>query len=309
MSLSNTSARPASPQRSLLARHPLISFFVLAYAFSWIAWSPWYLSQDGVGLLPYYPSSGVSGLLLIAGLVLGPFMSGFVMTGATEGRAGIRHFLRRFVLWRVGFRWYLVVLIGIPLIMLLGAIVLPGVLASFQPMDPLSTAINYLPFFVLVLLLGGPLFEEPGWRGFALPRLQRMHGPLVGTLILGLLWALWHLPQFWTKSWDTPKGSVLDIIWFVLVAVALAIVCTWVFNNTRGSLLLVILAHASTDAFGAAILYQLLPAPVLTESLISFVIGFGVAAVLVVALTGGRLGYERYRQEEEPYPATAPTQG
>jgi uncharacterized protein len=192
------------------------------------------------------------------------------------------------------------------LIMVLGAIVLPGVLASFEPMDPLSTLVNYLPFFVLVLLLGGPLFEEPGWRGFALPRLQRLHGPLVGTLILGLLWALWHLPQFWTKSWDTPKGSVLDIVWFVLVAVALAIVYTWVFNNTRGSLLLVILAHASTDAFGAAILYQLLPAPVLTESLIGFVIGFGVAAVLVVALTGGRLGYQQ-QAEEEPGTAAAPT--
>ena len=308
MSVDNASVQPASPQRSLLARHPLISYFVMAYAFSWIAWSPWYLSQDGVGLLPYYPSSGVSGLTLIAGLVLGPFLSGFIMTGATEGRAGIRRFLRRFVLWRVKLRWYLFVLVGIPLIMLLGSIVLPGVLASFEPMDPLSTLINYLPFFVLVLLLGGPLFEEPGWRGFALPRLQRLHGPLVGTLILGLLWALWHLPQFWTKSWDTPKGSILDIVWFVLVAIALAIVYTWVFNNTRGSLLLVILAHASTDAFGAAILYQLLPAPVLTESLISFVIGFGVAAVLVVALTGGRLGYQQQEgEEEEPGTAAAPT--
>jgi uncharacterized protein len=187
MSVGNASVQPSSAPRSLLARRPLVFYFIMAYALSWIAWSPWYLSQDGVGLLPYYPSSGVSGLILIAGLVLGSFLSGFIMTGATEGRAGIRRFLRRFVLWRVKLRWYLVVLVGIPLIMLLGAIVMPGALASFEPMDPLSTLINYVPFFVLVLVLGGPLFEEPGWRGFALPRLQRLHGPLVGTLILGLL--------------------------------------------------------------------------------------------------------------------------
>jgi membrane protease YdiL (CAAX protease family) len=304
-----TAARPPEQatfaSEGLFARYPLISFFVMAYALSWIAWSPWYLSEDGVGLLPYFPSPGVSQLILVAGLLLGPFLSGFIMTGATEGRAGIRRFLRRIVLWRVGFQWYLFVLVGIPLIMLLGAIVVPGVLASFEPIDPLSTLINYVPFFILVIFIGGPLFEEPGWRGYALPRVQQLHGPLVGTLILGVLWALWHLPQFFTKTWDTPKGSVLDIVWFVIVATALGILYTWVFNNTRGSVLLVILAHASTNVFGAAILYQILPTPVLTESLISLVIGFGVAAVLIVALTRGRLGYQNYQQDEEPDTAAA----
>ena len=63
MSVGNASAHPASPQRGLLARHPLISFFVMAYAFSWIAWSPWVLSEEGVGLLPYELSGAASGLL------------------------------------------------------------------------------------------------------------------------------------------------------------------------------------------------------------------------------------------------------
>src|SRR5215212_3274929 len=133
MTTANASERPTSPQGGLLARHPLISFFVMAYAFSWIAWSPWFLSEDGVGLLPYYSSPGASGLLLIAGLLLESFLSAFIATGITEGRAGIRRLLRRFVMWRVGLRWYLFVLVGIPLIMLLGAIVLPGALASFEP--------------------------------------------------------------------------------------------------------------------------------------------------------------------------------
>src|SRR5215210_7321190 len=96
------------PQRGLLAQYPLISFFVMAYAFSWIAWSPWVLSEDGAGLLPYKLSGATTGLLNAAAILVGPTLSAFIMTGITEGRAGIRRLLRRIVLWRVGLRWYLV---------------------------------------------------------------------------------------------------------------------------------------------------------------------------------------------------------
>src|SRR5919199_4235549 len=111
MSVGNTSARPASPHRGLLARHPLISFFVMAFAFSWIVWSPWVLSEDGAGLLPFKlsdVSDAAPGLLNAAAILLGPTLSGFIMTGITEGRAGIRRLLRRIVLWRGGGRWCLV---------------------------------------------------------------------------------------------------------------------------------------------------------------------------------------------------------
>src|SRR5215217_5405554 len=84
------------------------------------------------------------------------------------------------------------------------------------------------------------LFEEIGWRGFALPRLQRLYGPLVGSLVLGVLWALWHLPLFLIPSWDTPHGNVLDVALFVVLALALTIVLTWVFNNTKGSAVVVV---------------------------------------------------------------------
>jgi len=109
--------------------------------------------------------------------------------------------------------------------------------------------LTYLSTYVLVVILGGPLFEEPGWRGFALPRLQPLHGPLVGTLILGLLWALWHLPEFLVPSWAESSGgrSFLAMIKFVAAASAFAIVITWVFNHTKGSVFTAILVHASID--------------------------------------------------------------
>jgi uncharacterized protein len=304
MSVGNASAQPASPQRSLLARHPLISFFVMAYAFSWIVWSPWVLSEDGVGLLPFELSGATTGLLSAAAILLGPTLSGFIMTGITEGREGIRRLLHRIVLWRVGLRWYLFALIGVPVVMALGTVILPEGLSSLLGLGP-GYVLTYLSTYVLVVILGGPLFEEPGWRGFALPRLQPLHGPLVGTLILGLLWALWHLPEFLVPAWAEASGgsSFLAIVKFVLIAIAFAIVTTWVFNNTKGSVFLAILVHASIDTFSIPVGGLGSPSAVGNSILLSF----GVLALVLVVSTRGRLDYERYRQEE-PYLATAPTQ-
>jgi membrane protease YdiL (CAAX protease family) len=86
-------------------------------------------------------------------------------------------------------------------VLTLGALVVPGTVASFEPLPPLSVLTSYLILFIYpALIIGGPLGEEPGWRGFALPRLQRHYGPLVGTLILSPLWAFWHVP-IWLTAW------------------------------------------------------------------------------------------------------------
>lgn len=164
---------------------------------------------------------------------------------------------------------------------------------------------TYLAWFVVVLIIGGPLLEEGGWRGFALPRLQPLHGPLVGTLILGLLWALWHLPEFFVPSWAEGSGGsgFLDIVKFVVAAIAFAIVITWVFNNTKGSVLMAILVHVSINTFTGPMGTLFSPSEVSNSILLSF----GVLALLIVVVTRGRLGYQNYRQEEDPDPATAPT--
>jgi membrane protease YdiL (CAAX protease family) len=282
---------PASPIRRLLARHPLVSFFVLAYALTWLAWSPWYLSEDGIGLL-HYDGEAISDYVNTVALILGPTLSAFIMTGVTEGRRGVRLLARRIVLWRVGLRWYLFVLVGIPAIIVLSTVVLPGALTSFKASAVPSTLFLYVVAGPVFLFAGGPVFEEIGWRGFALPRLQRLYGPLVGSLVLGALWGLWHLPLFLIPSWDTPHGSLLDIALFVGLGLAIAIVFTWVFNNTKGSVFLAILAHGSINSTAAAV-YGLFPAPAVAGGITNFVIGFGVAAVVVVVLTRGRLGYRQ----------------
>jgi uncharacterized protein len=185
--------QPAAPHQGVLARHPLTFYFIIAYAGTWLVTVPVALSANGIGLLPFGIPNGSVIFVSAVWVFLGPTLAAFIMTGATEGRAGIHSLLRRYVLWRVGLRWYLIVLLGPPVIILLVTIALPGALASFRTLAPLAP-LPLLVSFPLILIFGGALFEEGGWRGFALPRLQRLHGPLVGTLILGILWTCWPAP-------------------------------------------------------------------------------------------------------------------
>jgi CAAX protease family protein len=287
-----TPVQPATPQRGIkavLARHPLVSYFLIAFAFSWLLFLPGPLMYYGV--LNLNPS--VLGVLGIAGL-LGPIFSGFVMTATTEGREGVGDLLRRIVLWRVGFRWYLFALLGLPVAMLLGTLLRPGALGSFDlSAQPFTLA--YIIAFVSMVLIGGPLFEEPGWTGFAQPRLQRLHGPLVGGLILGSLWALWHLPGFLIPSQNLtdipPRGTVLDFVVFSLALVGLRFIIMWVVNNTRGSVLMAILTHASWNTFYSAALVGLFPAPAVLGSYLNLTVAACALALVLIAMTRGRLGF------------------
>src|SRR5215218_10504676 len=130
-------AQPASSRQGLLARHPLLFYVLIAYGGTWIIWLPFLLSADGLGLMSF---SSPLPLIVAGGLgtFTGPALAAFIMTGVTEGRESIRRLLQKIVLWRVGLRWYLFALLGLPVILALGAIVVPGNLASFEPMDPIS---------------------------------------------------------------------------------------------------------------------------------------------------------------------------
>ncbi|HSK59368.1 MAG TPA: CPBP family intramembrane glutamic endopeptidase [Actinomycetospora sp.] len=187
----------------------------------------------------------------------------------------------------------MIALVGGPLVMLLGTMVYATALPSFGGLGGPSYLVSYLVMFVMVTLLGGPLLEEIGWRGFALPRMERSLGPLGASLVLGVLWALWHLPEFLVPSWAASSGGggVQGILLFTLTAVTFTVVITWVFNNTRASLLIAVLVHSSIDTFSGT-LGALFP-PAAVASAFPYMIGFGAVAIVLVAVTRGRLGYER----------------
>jgi uncharacterized protein len=280
----------------VLARHPLLFFFLFAYGASWLVWSLFVLSRDGAGVLPFNSPLGY-GETIALGTYLGPFLAAFVTEGVTNGAAGRRRFWQRLVQWRVRLEGYLWALVGIPTAMTLGTMVLPGMWESLQPMTPTAALRAYFPFFLYpALLIGGPLGEEPGWRGFALPRLQARFGPLVGTLILGPLWAVWHLPTWFSGQWTQP--TLPNIAMFVLWLSAVSFLYTWVFNRTGGSVLLAVLVHASMDAFPNAILWPMFPAATRMTAAgflygyAGLLLGYGAVALALIVLTRGRLGYK-----------------
>jgi CAAX protease family protein len=293
---------PGNARTGLLARYPLTFYFIIAYAGTWIVWSLFVFSQDGVRLMPF--RSPMSYMLTIfIGQFFGPTLAAFVMISVTEGKAGLRRFMGRVFEWRVGIQWYLFILIGIPVIMSLGTIVLPGILPSLEPFEnPMSELIAYVVFYIYpALIIGGPLFEEPGWRGFALPSLQERYGPMAASFILGVLWAFWHMPIWFSDQWTVP--SIPNIAFYVFWITAMTFIMTWISNNTKGSVLMAILAHTSMDAFPNAILWPLFPAATeLTDyrvlyGYLGLATGFGVTALLIIIFTRGRLGYQHYRPE------------
>jgi membrane protease YdiL (CAAX protease family) len=157
--------------------------------------------------------------------------------------------------------------------------------------QPITLA--YLNAFVGMAFIGGPLFEEPGWTGFAQPRLQQMYGPLLGGLLLGGLWALWHLPGFLIPSEDIrdipPRGTVLDFAVFALALVGLRLIIIWVVNNTRDSVLMAILVHASWNTFYATSLIRLFPTPAVLGSYLNLTIAACALALVLIAATRGRM--------------------
>ena len=250
------------------------------------------------GLLTYYGVLNLSSQAVrsfaIAGL-LGPTLSGFVITAVVEGRPGVSRLLRRIVRWRVGLGWYLFALIGLPAVMVLATIVRPGALESLDVSgQPFRVA--YLQAFISMAVIGGPLFEEPGWTGFAQPRLQWRYGSLVGGVILGSLWAFWHLPGFLIPSQDLsdipPRGTVIDFAVFAFALVSLRLIIIWVVNNTRDSVLMAILVHASWNTFYATSLIRLFPTRVVLGSYSNLGVGACALALVLIAATRGRLGYQ-----------------
>ncbi len=210
-----------------LKRYDLIVFLILAFALSWWLW-PFVLSNpESTPMLPY-----------------GPIIAAFMVLALTQGRAGIRELLASMVRWRVGLQWYAVALL-LPVGIILAAFYLNALLGGPTPTAADFSGWYELPLiFLITTLLKGPLTEEPGWRGFLLPRLQSSYSPLVASLIVGVIWASWHLPLLLSD----PTGQRPPLQFFVLV-VAQSVVFTWVYNGTRGSVLLVILMHGAFNSF------------------------------------------------------------
>jgi membrane protease YdiL (CAAX protease family) len=274
----------------VIRRHPLLSFFILANALSWIAWIPYVLSENGVGVWHFaFPNIlGTSQIFgMLPGAYLGPITSALIVTAITGGRVGLRQWGARLWKWRVRWHWYAIALIGVP-----AALVLTGaVVSGGQIVAPSLMAIAlYIPLLVFQMITTG-LAEEPGWRDFALPRLQAKFGPMRSAFILGPVWALWHMPLFFTEWGGWPDADWTRPVSFTVFCIGFNVVMAWIFNSTGQSLPLAMLAHVSVNNFVSVIWGEMFPS--VGENLVmpAMAVGSVAAAVLVVFFTRGGLGY------------------
>ncbi|MDR1187214.1 MAG: CPBP family intramembrane metalloprotease [Bifidobacteriaceae bacterium] len=270
---------------ALIRRWPLIAFFVLTYLGSWVAWSPWWLSRSGIGLLPYQlPLTGVAGINQL-GLFAGPFAAAMIVTGITEGRSGSRDLWARLTRWRVRPAWYLVALLAIPLVAGIGYLLAPT--ASLSPEHGEAVPLAPLTLTYFAYLFGGPIQEEPGWRGFALPRLQRRLHPMAAALVVGVIHCFWHAPLFLTAEWDTTRQGPHEFVAYLVLVVSMSFVMSWLFNGSGGSAFLAILGHNGINwamfAVGALTAREI-------ASNWPAALGLAGLAVIVITATRGRLG-------------------
>jgi uncharacterized protein len=235
----------------------VVVFFLLAFGISWVVWIP--AALGSYELIPPQFSFAPSPLLG----VFGPFIAALITTAIFDGRAGFKSLFKRFLVWRVSILWYLFVffwpaifsIIKTGIAVLMGAAVPDFSQPPFVTLYPIPADVKdafpfiaFLPFvFLQQMLLGSSMGEEPGWRGYALPRLQDGRSSLVASLLLGLLWGIWHLPNWLTKG-NPVQQNFLG--WEILGLMATAVLFTWVFNNTKGSLLLALLFHTSIAVTG-----------------------------------------------------------
>jgi uncharacterized protein len=261
---------------SFIRRYPLITFFVLAYALSW--W-PWILYA--LDLLPQ-PIVG-----------FGPFLAAIVVLAITRGKTGVVELLRRMVRWRVGLRWYAVALL-LPVAISLAAAVF-NVLLGAQAPSPVELGSwmgLFSTFFLLLLVPGiGGAWEEPGWRGYALPRLQVGRSALFASLILWIGIVVWHLPLF----------MVGEIHWSdVVFMLGFVIVFNWVFNNADGSVLIIMLMHAMNNTISGSFIGPMFSGVDSVRQAWLYAALWCAVAIVVVVVYGPQHLSRKHRKQEEP---------
>jgi membrane protease YdiL (CAAX protease family) len=251
-----------------IQKNSLVLYFILAYAVSWSFEIPIALSVQGlisikVPMWIHYFAS------------FGPMIAALILSAVTEGQQGIRNLVARIFKWRVDVRYYVFAVLA-PIGLFALAYLLNRLITGEWSDLSLLGLPDYLPYITPLGVLGLWLLtyglgEETGWRGYALPHLQKTRHAASATLILALVWAFWHLPAFFYRDTYIELG-VLGFPMFAISLLFAAMIFTWLYNSTGGSVLLVIIFHAifnwlSVSAAGGQFVAGIMTVPVVLWAL------------------------------------------
>lgn len=238
-----------------MLRRAALDFFVLAYAWSWLWWVPmvWTLRSRGITQLGDVPPWALL-CALFGGY--GPTAAALILTGRSQGRRGVKALLSRLKLWRAPANVHLLIWLGPPAFLGLAMLLEPASTALLG--EPVWSRLQLIPLAIVAAIPFGPLGEELGWRGYALPRLQHRHSALSSSLLIGVAWCFWHTPLFWAPAGTTISGyavTVPAVAKYLAYTCGLSILHTWIFNNSRGSVLLPVAFHTSSNAILPMLLF------------------------------------------------------
>mgnify|MGYP001033191114 FL=1 len=215
-----------------MRQRDLIPFFAMTFLIAWGILALYIFASETMARL-FGRLTGQHPLFYLA--VYAPAIAALTLVLYRHGIHGTRRFLSRLLLWRVSIQWYVLLIVVVPLVFYVAALAKEG---SNETLFPFPSVLTYL-VALLLMAIKGPI-EEIGWRGLALPLLQRRMAPIWAALVLGVIWAVWHLPAFLLSG--TPQ-SAWSLTPFLLGTVALSVIVTPLFNSSRGSILLSAFFH------------------------------------------------------------------
>ncbi len=268
--------------KAFIKQHQISIFLVLTIILSWFPWYAGIATETAVFV---------------------PSLLGLAMAFYIGGRKGGMNLLRSVGRWRVQPRYWLIAWLGPLLIFAIGL----GIYLIFGGQAPSFTVfrqeLHLLPIFLLVVFLpfNGPLGEELGWRGYVLPRLQQSSGPLTASLVIGVIWGIWHLPSFFDPDSIQSSLGLVFLAPYVVGTITNSVIMTWLYNKAKASALVAgIIWHAATDFWAPMFLsdFSITAGPggavSVNQTLYAIVLAvLAVAAVLLIIRTKGQLGYRK----------------
>jgi len=233
--IENQTELPA--MKTWLKNNSLVLFFALTFFITWSLWIPALIVKINGGISVLGPDHPIGQFGRWA-----PGIAAIVVALFLNGKQGVRSLFRPLSIWRVHIGWYVVALFFQPAVFFVARLV-DGLLGNtYQVTSPITSVPYPLAFVIpisIITAFPGAFAEELGWRGFALPRLQDKVNALTASVVLAFVWGIWHLPSIMYSGQSQTWGLVIAVLNFVPIT----ILFTWVYNNTKGSLLLVTLLH------------------------------------------------------------------
>lgn len=233
--------------KKFIQANPIVWFIIITFLFSWGLWLLMILSNKG--LLPFHFPTNFLGSF-------GPAVGAITIIWITKGKSDLKKLLKSLFQWKSSIKTYIFALFIIVLIYGLSIFFTYLINPSVIEFHKLPNVAELLIYFFIVLIFGGPLGEEIGWRGFLQPQLQKKYNPFITTIIIAVIWLIWHFPLFWLEGAAQAGESILL---FGISVFIMTFLFTWLYIQSNGSLLLAILFHTSINFISGIIIPSILP--------------------------------------------------